>query len=182
MAKEKRTNEMAEQTKHQTPNNEAAPAPVVTGALATVKSESSEAPIKVTSVPYTVPALNLEVGIEEKVQFKGSAFSVKNPNASVVQDLLVLLGDVPAQTSALCAALKSASYQVAKAAAMGDKYLDSNLRTKIVQIMKGTEQFGALDAKECYDRWVSGYKAKKPGAMKILEQAQAANSVEEYDM
>lgn len=184
MAKKEETKmAVPHEVKHEVSRSNATPVAVIANPT-TLSTPEPESIIKLTSVPYTVPALNLELGVEEKVTFKGSAFSVPRPehhNASTVRDLLDRLGNTNIQIDALCAALKSQSYQVAKATAMGDKYLDSNLRTRIVTIMKGTEQFGSLTAGECYERWVSGYKLKKPGAMRILEQAQASAATEEYD-
>lgn len=77
-----------------------------------------------------------------------------------------------AKITALVNYASSQSYQEGKKAALnGGKYLTQDLRSKIVQIMRANSAFADLSAKDCFDRWKSGYLAKKAGAVRILAMA-----------
>lgn len=66
------------------------------------------------------------------------------------------------------------SYQAGKTEALAaGNFLTSDLKGRIVQVMRGNQAFVDLTAKECFERWKAGYAAKKAGATKVLETAKA---------
>lgn len=125
-------------------------------------ADGAEAEIEVISKKYEAPAYSEKYGTVE--QFEKALF---HEAAKLVQP-------VGKQIDAFLKMATAESYQAGKAEALakGD-YLTSELRGKIVQVMRGNQAFVDLSAKDCFDRWMAGYLAKKPGAYKVLDTAKA---------
>jgi hypothetical protein len=76
---------------------------------------------------------------------------------------------------ALLGAATSAAYAAAKTAALakGD-YLTPDLRSAIAKFCRNSiPSFAELNAKASYERWLEGFKGKKPGAIKVLQIVRA---------
>jgi hypothetical protein len=78
------------------------------------------------------------------------------------------------QIDALLYRATQESYQAGKAVALSaGNYLTKDLAKRIVNIMQGNVAFVDVSASDCLKRWKEGYKAQKPGAIKMLETAKA---------
>lgn len=124
-----------------------------------------EAIIKVKQNKYEVPAYDSKFGTTQ--EFETALFTAA---AELIQPK-------SKQIEALLYRATQDSYQAGKIAAMATgNYLTSDLKAKIVQVMRGNQAFVDLSAKECYERWKSGYMGArgdgpKAGATKVLATA-----------
>jgi hypothetical protein len=85
---------------------------------------------------------------------------------------------VTEQVEAFIKYATSASYQDGKKAALsGGNFLSPELKSKISAYMGNLTAFSELKASERFDKWLSGYKEKKPGAMKILDAVSQSEDV-----
>lgn len=90
-----------------------------------------------------------------------------------------LIQPVEKQIDALLYRATQDSYQAGKTAALATgNFLSSDLKAKIVQVMRGNQAFAEMSAKECFDYWKDGFSAKKPGAVKVLDTAKALGDFE----
>lgn len=84
-----------------------------------------------------------------------------------------LVQPIDEQIDALLYRATQSSYQAGKTLALsGGNFLTSDLRGKIVQIMRANAKFADESASDCFKMWLAGYKEKKTGAVKILTMAQ----------
>jgi hypothetical protein len=128
-------------------------------------------PIELKYEKYTLPSYDPKFGTEN--QFLAGLFTA-------VQNLVA---DKTTQLEALLYRATQDSYQNGKAAALSTgEYLTSELKAKIVQVMKSNQAFMELTAKECVDKWKAGFIAKKPGALKILDTAKALGDFSAEDL
>lgn len=124
-----------------------------------------DATISVLQTKYFAPAYDAKYGTE--AEFEEALFLAA---AELIQPK-------SKQIEALLYRATQDSYQAGKIAAMATgNYLTSDLKAKIVQVMRGNQAFVDLSAKECYERWKSGYMGArgdgpKAGATKVLATA-----------
>lgn len=143
-----------------------------------------KAAVVVAEKKQPISVLNLDTNEDEKLTLILKTYSVNN-ELPVEQQLKAIQQHVqPAteQVKALVKYAESKSYQDAKNAAMSKgNYLTQGLRTGIVTILSTYPAFADESSKVIFDRWLAGYKAKKPSAITVLEQAKAAQAATEVD-
>lgn len=126
-------------------------------------SGSEDAQITVKQNRYFAPTY------DEK-EFGGTEAEFQS---AVLEAAKELVNPVEKQIDALLYRATQDSYQSGKAAALaGGNYLSSDLKGKIVQVMRGNQAFVDVSASDCFAKWKAGYMAKKPGAFNILTTAQ----------
>lgn len=159
--------------KHATPEHEAAAAKIVilTQALKQqqkvmdLESGKEDATIDVVMTKYIAPDYD---------SAKFAPLSEQEFEESLFETARSLVQPVAAQIQAFLIKATSDSYQAGKATALaGGDYVTSELKAKIVQVMRGNQNFVDISAKDCFERWKAGYLAKKPGATKVLDTAKA---------
>jgi len=140
--------------------------------------------LKVTELTPTQSVLNLDTNEDAKITVSSKKYELPKYDkaihgseseflAAAKAAVLKLVQPESAVVDALLKYATSESYQAGKQAALANgNYLTSDLRSKIVQIMRGNNKFADYSASECFSTWLSGYKEKKPGAIKILTMAQ----------
>lgn len=107
----------------------------------------------------------------DATKFPGTAEEFEK---AVLENAMALVSPISEQIKSFLNYATSAGYQTAKTAALATgNYLSSDLKARIIQVMRGNQAFAELPAKECYDRWKAGFMAKKVGAFKVLETAKA---------
>lgn len=86
------------------------------------------------------------------------------------------------QITALLKFATSEAYQEAKRAAFAKgNYLTPELKRMAVSLMSNLDAYSSLSAKDLGERWMTGVREKKPGALKWLERARAILDAEETD-
>jgi hypothetical protein len=129
-----------------------------------LESGREDATIEVKMTKYTAPEYD-----SAKYDLTEEEF-----NAAVMEKAAELIQPASARLAAFLNYATSASYQAGKAAALATgNYLSSDLKARIVQVMRGNQSFVDLSAKDCFERWKAGYLAKKAGALKILDVAKS---------
>jgi|SRR5712671_6828058 len=95
-------------------------------------------------------------------------------NAVVLESAAALVQPVGEQIKAFLNKATSDSYQAAKTAALAKgNFLTTDLKARIIMVMRGNQNFADNSAKECFDKWKAGFMAKKAGATKVLDTAKA---------
>lgn len=159
--------------KHATPEHETAAAKItiLTQVLKQqqkvmdLKSGKEDATIDVVMTKYIAPEYDAK---------KFEPLSESEFEESLFEAARSLIEPVADQIQAFLIKATSDSYQAGKAAALaGGDYVTSDLKAKIVQVMRGNQNFTDISAKDCFERWKAGYLAKKPGATKVLDTAKA---------
>lgn len=148
--------------------------------------------LKITKLTPTQSVLNLETNEEEKIVVSSVRYELPKYDSvvhgspeeflnSAMAAAQLLVNPVEKQVDALLYRATQDSYQSGKLAALSaGKYLTQDLRTNIVQIMRGNNAYADMSASDCFVKWKSGYKEQKPGAIKVLTMAQDMGSVEEF--
>lgn len=174
MANEKETKKMADQ-KHEVAGE--AVKPLV---------------LKVTDLKPKQKVLNLETNEDAEIEVISQRFELPKYDAAVhgtradfarsaMLAASALVQPVEQQIDALLYRATQNSYQAGKATALASgNFLTQDLRTNIVQIMKGNNAYADFSASECFNKWKAGFAEKKPGAIKVLTMAQDMGSVEEF--
>jgi hypothetical protein len=130
--------------------------------------------IEVAYSKFSVPVFDAAKHGDDEEKFWGHLFVAARK----------LVTPVSVQVEALLYRATQDSYQAGKtkALATGD-FLTSELRAKIVAVMRGYASYADLSAKDAYERWTDGFRAAKPGALKILVTAKAlTGSGEDLDL
>lgn len=92
--------------------------------------------------------------------------------AALAKSAEELVSPVQKRIDALLKFATAENYQNAKTSALATgNFLTSDLKGRIVQVMRGNQAFVELSAKECFERWKIGFMAKKAGAIKVLDLA-----------
>jgi len=134
-----------------------------------------------TELKQKQTVLDLDSGTDAEILLIYKKFTA-NDKAPVTVQLAAaakLVSPDEKRVEALCAYATSQAYRVAKEGALSKgNYLSAQLRSKIVGIMQNLDAFSELSAKECFERWLSGYKDKanvkrQASAAKLLERAKA---------
>lgn len=147
-----------------------------------------------TILKQTQKWLNLETGVDDEsveitqTKYAAPTYSEKEYGGTeelFKQELLsaaqLLIQPIDRQIDALLYRATQDSYQAGKEVAMSKgNFLTPDLRGKIVQVMRGSQAFADMSAKEALEYWKAGYMAKKPGALKVLQTAQALGGFEEF--
>lgn len=144
------------------------------GEAETTETEN-EGPLHIQTVKQPVTVIDLNTGEETKVTIEYNRYSAKSPiTLATLEAAKELVGNEENQAAAFIAYASSQSYQVGKVAAFsGGNYLTPELKSRIVAIVKQLNTFADVSAKDCYTRWLAGYKAKKTQALQFLADAQA---------
>lgn len=129
--------------------------------------------------------LNLDTGAEEKVEITYNKYVPTKEGlqdvSAAIEAALAILTDPKAVLEAILYGVNNALYSAGKEVAFaGGNYVTSELRSRIVAFMRNQQQFAELSASDAWTRWLEGFKAKKPGAIKILEIVSA--DAEQYDL
>jgi hypothetical protein len=141
-----------------------------TGLVAIVESDVKQ--------PQTVLDLDNNEDAKITVIYKKYVANDKVPVKDQLAAALKLVSPEAEVVKALLAYAQSKSYQDGKNAALTKgNYLTQQLRSTIVGLMQNTPNFAETGAKECFERWMAGYKAKKPAALRLLQDAQNVNEV-----
>lgn len=136
-----------------------------------LETGNEDATITIVQTKFVAPAYSEEVygGTEELF------------NAELFKAATALIQPISKQVDAMLYRATQDSYQSGKDAALkGGNFLTQDLRGKIVQVMRGSQAFADLSAKDALDYWKKGYMDKKPGAVKVLQTAQALGGFEEF--
>lgn len=157
--------------------------------MATKNTETKETPktltILVTEQKLNVPVIDLDTVEEKKVEVIRKLFVIPSgmDEKTAHNEASKLVQPQTEQTKALLNYASSKSYQDSKGAALSKgNFLTSALRSKIVAIMSQHEAYSELSAKDCFERWLTGFKAKKPAAQKFLDMAKASEQDELADL
>lgn len=155
-----------------------------------VMTPKAETPAQAAADLYTIQdlkqkqtVLNLDtnddteiVVITKKIVWKDGV-SVADKMAA----LQSLVAPEEKQVTALAKFFESDSYQTSKEAALSaGNYLSSQLKSQITGIMGNLPAFADNSAKDNFERWLAGYKAKKASAITLLERAKAALAGSEF--
>lgn len=128
------------------------------------------AEITLEYVKYTVPTYT------EK-EFGGTEAEFEQ---AILEAASNLVQPVSAQILALTNKATQDEYQNAKATALATgNFLSTDLKGRIVQVMRGNQAYQERTAKECFDLWKAGFMAKKPGAVKVLD---IAKTIGDFDL
>jgi hypothetical protein len=133
--------------------------------------------LTVTLVKQTQKCLNLDTQEDADITVVTKKYGV--PLGMEPSTALKLASGLFANQQALIAALlkraEQISYQESKDAALASgNFLSSQLKSKIVGIMSSSDSFAEVSAKECFARWLAGYKDGKKSAVTLLERAKAS--------
>jgi hypothetical protein len=129
-----------------------------------LESGKEDATIEVSMTKYTAPEYDATTFDGTEAEF----------NEAVITAASELIQPPAARLAAFLNYATSASYQAGKAAALATgNFLTSDLKARIVQVMRGNQAFVDMSAKDCFERWKTGYLAKKTGALKILDVAKS---------
>lgn len=160
------------------------------------ETQTFETPVIITqNVKQAQTVVDLSTGDESaKIELKYTKYVVpefdakkygtrESFDAALFTAAQALVNPVSVQVEALVYRATQDSYQAGKTAALaaGD-YLTSELKSKIVQVMKGNQAFVDTSASDCFARWKAGFIAKKAGALKILDTAKALGGFDENDV
>lgn len=142
----------------------------------------NEVAIIATELKQPQTVLDLDKNEDAKITLVYNKYerNEKAPIAAQIAAANKLVSPEEKRVEALCKFATTEAYQAAKAAELAKgNYLTSQLRTKIVGIMQGLDAFAELSAKDCFERWMTGYKDKtnekrRTSALKLLDRARAA--------
>lgn len=148
--------------------------------------------LKVTELKPKQKVLNLETNEDAEIEVVSQRFELPKYDEKIhgtkqtfvhaaMLAATALVQPVEQQIDALLYRATQNSYQAGKTAALaGGNYLTADLRSNIVQIMRGNNAYADMSATDCFNKWKAGYKEQKPGAIKVLTMAQDMGSVEEF--
>lgn len=137
-------------------------------------------PIEITDLTQKPVVLNLETGADDNLEIKQKKWVLRKYDESkdgprdqflklALGEAVKLVQPIERQIDALLTFATAQSYQEGRAAALAKgNFLVPELRRKIVDFMRTMPKFAELKATAAFDLWKEGYKAKKPGAMRIL--------------
>lgn len=123
---------------------------------------NEDASIEIKQKKFAAPAYDAEIygGTEDEF------------NEALLTAASEIVSPAASRITALLSFATSQSYQAAKTEALSKgEYLTSDLRARIVQVMRGNKDFVDVSASDCFKRWKAGFAAKKTGAVKILDMA-----------
>lgn len=148
--------------------------------------------LKITKLTPSQNVLNLETNEEEKIVVSSNRYELPKYDDKIhgtkdeywtaaMVAAQALVNPAEKQIDALLYRATQDSYQAGKATALSaGKFLTQDLKTNIVQIMRGNNAYADMSASDCFAKWKAGYKEQKAGAVKILTMAQDMGSVEEF--
>lgn len=140
--------------------------------------------LTVTELKQKQTVLDLDTMTDAEILVVTKKYSIddKAPIAEQLKVAGTLVTPDSEKVRAFLSYATSKSYQDSKNAALAKgNYLSQQLRSAIVGILANYPAMSDLKSSEIFDRWLTGFKAKKPSAVKILEQAQAAQAGAELD-
>lgn len=127
--------------------------------------------------------IDLKTGGEVDLQLTYKKYTVnsKADKKAVLAQLEKMVSPEDQKISAYVDFLNRKEYADAKNAALetGD-YMSSQLRSTLTGMMQNLPAFSDTSAKECYERWMAGFKAGKDSAKKLLDRARAAIEGSEF--
>lgn len=154
----------------------------------TAASEASAVKVIEQVVKQSQKVLNLETGEDTQItvvqtKYIAPSYEPKYGTEAEFETALFdaassLMGTNAKRIDAFLYRATQDSYQAGKTAALSaGKFLTSDLKARIIQVMRGNVAFAEASAKDCYDRWVSGYlgtrgEGAKNGATKVLRAAE----------
>lgn len=157
------------------------------------KTEKKVELIKSTTLKPKQKFVNLDSGVEEEIIVESERYELVPFSGEVAKhfngdknaywheafkQVSAMVSPVSEQVEAFLKYATSSSYQDGKKTALsGGNFLSPELKSKISSYMGNLTAFSELKASERFDKWLAGYKDKKPGAMKILEACTASEDV-----
>lgn len=162
------------------------------GAAAKTEQKKVEL-VKSTTLKPKQKFVNLDSGVEEEIVVESERFELVPFSGDVAKhfngdknaywheafkQVSAMVSPISEQCEAFIKYATSQSYQEGKKTALsGGNFLSPELKSKISSYMGNLTAFSELKASERFDKWLAGYKEKKPGAMKILEACTASEDV-----
>jgi len=146
--------------------------------------------LKITNLSPKQKVMNLDTNEETEITVTSQRFeapdydealyaSTEEFETDLLHTVMALVTPKAKQIEAFLKYATSESYQSGKSAALATgNFMSSELRGRLVQIMRGNNAFAEMSASDAYKYWLNGYKEKKPGALKLLKTAQDSADIE----
>lgn len=131
---------------------------------------NEDATVTINQQKYSAPEYDAEV-------YGGT---VEEFNDAVYAAALEVVSPVTKRTDALLYRATQESYQSGKAAALsGGNFLTQDLKTRIVQVLRGNQAYADAKASDAFLAWKTAFMAKKAGAIKVLD---IAKTIGDFDL
>lgn len=143
-----------------------------------ITPQAEEKHIEVTELKQKQTFLNLDSGDEDEIVVVTKKYSVPEgmPTEKAIAEMRKVVHPDSEVLTALTTYAASKSYSESKAAALAKgNYLTQEVKSAVVAVLQMNPTFAEMKAKDVFAKWYEGYKAKKPGAIKALDRARAAN-------